>query len=343
MTAKQNILSILFFVLSLTLSGQKTQYLNTNEIDNLIAKYGFSNLIETIYPIPIYMIDQNSAQKLARLAVQYEPTNMNELFIVDYALHINDSLLPQIIYRYFKNNLVQIDDFKTNENGYIPSIYESSLVVITKFPTDSTEQLLIDYYHEWKKKSETYSSGYSTGLISNDEKLKKKLMWPYQNCNISCYKILIALKVLNSDFYSQEKLEYHKSLSGEKYLTEFLSLDGNMFDYYDNKESEIITLKQNYSTIEKFVKSNKRLLNYYIKGTKYPRLRFAIYKLTHFRTYLSNKKHSKCWNVFIFNDQIGYINYGCTCGDECGGGRYLKIELLEKNKIKITVLSSWIS
>ena len=96
---------------------------------------------------------------------------------------------------------------------------------------------------------------------------------------------------------------------------------GDFVNYQDTTIYDIIQLENNYSDLGEINFRKEQKLRELIKGYN----------------------NSFCWKFLLFNENIGYLDVGCQSAPLAGSGEIYKLELIDKNKIRLIALSSWIS
>lgn len=322
MKTLHKILFIGFLILSTNLFGQDLRILNTKDLITISKINGLDSALKLTTGIPIYYLDLPTTRELIKQLGNSNPTDKIEYFLTDYALHFQDSILPNIIYSYFAKKVSEIEFYIPTKCCGFPELSDDVLVVMTKFPVDSTENLLIRFYNAWLLKSQEYKSDYEKGLSSTNRRSKEQLTVPFVDCNLNCSKILIALKLINSNFYNSEKIDSH-----EKYLPDWaqnmqqLYKSGDFTNYQDTNTYEIIELENEYSNLGEINYSKENKLKELIKGYD----------------------KSYCWKFLLYNKTIGYLDVGCQSGPLEGSGEMYRLELIDRKKIRVIIISSWIS
>jgi hypothetical protein len=318
---KIKITLIFFLVLSLNVLGQELRILNTQNLTLISEKFGIDSALRLTDGFPIYFIDIQTANELAKKTLYSNPSFLIEHFLIDYAFYVEDERLPILLYDYFNKKRTEIIDYEPDYNGDLPRISEDALFTLIENPTTNTDSLLIWYYNDWVEKSKVYLPNYVKGKSNPDKKEKYKLMSPYEDCNYNCYVILLALKSMNNKFYSPEKLEFHQKNLKYYWQDGFSFQKSSRTTNYKSKTlDKSIILNNHYSNIGSIDFDNepelKKILNRY--------------------------NENYCWKFIIYNKNIGYMDLGCQSDPEAGMGELLRIEL-KGNVLKIFLLEIWVS
>ncbi|HZK97004.1 MAG TPA: hypothetical protein VFC67_22585 [Prolixibacteraceae bacterium] len=321
MRTLQDILLAGLLILSLNVSGQDLRRLNTKDLIKISEDFGLDSALYLTSGLPIYYIDKLVAWKLVGQTLNYKASDKAESFLVDYALHVKDKKLPEILYSFFDRKRNDIADYKPDDFHGLPRISEDALVALIVNSSNKTDSLLFQYYHDWEVKSKAYESEYLKGKAEMDARKKEKLMSPFEDCNYNCYTILLALDSMKSKFFDQTKLERHQK-NLKYYWQRGFHFDktGDFTDYKRDNVFKTIKLKNQYKTIGDidFEKESelKKILNQYDK--------------------------SYCRKFIMYNDKIGYLDLGCQSDPLAGYGVLYRLELIE-NKLIIYEIQNWIS
>ncbi len=321
MRTLQNILLAGFLILSLNVSGQNLRMLNTKDLIKISDDHGLDSALNLTGDLPIYYIDKMVAEKLAGQTLNDKASDKAESFLADYALHVKDNNLPEILYSFFDRKRNEIADYKPSEFHSLPRISQDALVALIVNSTNKTDSLLFQYYHDWEVKSKVYESDYLKGKTEMDTRKKEKLMSPFEDCNYNCYTILLALDSMNSKFFDQTKLERHQK--NLKYYWQggfHFDKTGDFTDYKSGNIFKTIKLKTQYNSIGD-IDLNKEI---------------------EFQELLNRYNKSYCWKFIMYNDKIGYLDLGCQSAPLAGQGVLYRLELIG-DKLRIYEIESWIS
>ncbi len=126
-----------------------------------------------------------------------------------------------------------------------------------------------------------------------------------------------TLGEINSKYYNKKELAYHKhQLVKWKRNFDIIQYSENYSEYDSHSISLINPIK------------NIQDLNF----EQEPSLKdFDVFS------------QDKCWIILLSNDKIGFLDTGCQFAPLAGNGATYKLELLNDNKLKISVISEWIS
>ena len=321
----RQILFVCVFILSSNIFGQDLKILNTKDLIGISEKYGLDSALTLTNGIPIFYIDESTAEQLINQIKYNKPSYKIEEFLVDYALCMNKTNLSEVFYDFFNRKKDEIEneikEYSLNHFSGLPEILQNSLFALIKNSSKQTDSLLFNYYELWNEKSVYYKQDYERGVKEANGAEKEKLMSPYEKCHYNCYILQYFLKKMKSPFYKQEKLEYH-----QKNLVDYLrdgfavEKDTDCSKYVRERNThESIKLKKEYNSIGD-IDFNKEI------GLK-----------NLFKSY--NK--SNCRKFIIYNDKNGYLSLGCS-GYFGGSGAFYKLEL-KNDKLIIHKLYTWVS
>lgn len=321
MKTLQDILLAGLLILSLNVSGQDLRRLNTKDLIRISKDFGLDSALNLTSDLPIYYIDKLVAEKLIKQTVIDKYSDKSESFLVDYALHIKDKNLPEILYGFFDRKRNDIVNYKPDEFHSLPRISQDALVALIVNATNRTDSLLFQYYQDWEVKSKVYESDYLKGKVEMDARKKEKLMSPFEDCNYNCYTILLALDSLDSKFFDKNKLEIHQKNLKYYWQGGFcLNKTGDFTDYKVDNVFKTIELKNKYNTVGEI----------------------DIKKESELKKLLNGYNKSYCWKFIMYNDKVGYLDLGCQSAPEAGSGELFRLEL-KGNKLIIHEIQSWIS
>ena len=321
MKTLQDILLTGLLILSLNLSGQNLRILNTKDLIKISGDFGLDSALNLTGDLPIYYIDKMVAEKLAGQTINDKASDKAESFLVDYALHVKDKNLPNILYRFFDKKRNDIAGYKPNYYYGLPRISQDALVALIVNSTNKTDSLLFKYYFDWETKSKFYESDYLKGKAETDARKKEKLMSPFEDCNFNCYTILLALDSMDSKLFDQTKLEKHQK--NLKYYWQggfHFDKTGDFTDYKSDNLFKTIKLKNQYKTIGDI----------------------DLNKESELKDLLNRYSKSYCWKFIMYNDKIGYLDLGCQSAPLAGQGVIYRLELIG-DKLRIYEIESWIS
>jgi hypothetical protein len=243
-----------------------------------------------------------------------------EYFLIDYALHSGFKELPEILNKMVIRKIDRVMDYESEDFG-LPEISEDELLAVIKHSNSDSESTLINYYKVWQEKSNQYESDYFDGIKEKNSRKSERMITPYQDCNLNCYKILLALDSLNSVYFDTTKLENHN-----QYLKDYAK---NMFLY---QSYDFIKYEKQGDPTTFHLENNDNIIGE-IDFEKEPALKDLL------------RGYSKgfCWKFVMYNGKIGYLDVGCQSGPLAGNGVVYRIELIDNITLRVFELSNWIS
>jgi hypothetical protein len=309
---------LLLLTLNLNLLFGQIRKISSNEMMDIIEKSGLDSAkkyFPSFYDMPIYKIDSSLSEKIiCKINIH---SKYSEL-LLDYCSNIQDSLLSEKIYELFKAQCQVLKSFAKESNyANIKTIDDKYLFALVKQRNDSSENLLKENYQYWVQ---TISE---TQRISSIKRIVKSLHGDYleEDCHYNCLMLALGLKKLGSRFYSDSMENNHRGKVREFQKNDSLGKYSNRYKY---KEFNSITIKlakeyDNVGEIE--FESEPRLQKFF---EKYP-------------------NDVKCWKTVFYNKNSGILDLGCNYAPLVGHGNRYRLELVEKNKLRIIILESWIS
>jgi len=319
---KKILLTTILITTSIIIYGQDVCKISTNDLIKISESFGLDSAIITARGFPIYFLDKNVSKKLFQDVLVNKPSSTIENFLNDYAWNVkDDKSIPIVLTEYYKTILKEVDTLQPDNLGFFPSISMNMLFTFIKNKSTETENFLKDYYYLWYNKSEEFKEDYYIGLEIKDFEKNLKLTIPYAQSNLFCFRILLALDSMKSNFFDNNKLEYHKNFLKENWGKKiYLSRNYSRKDYTEKQLFRTITLTKSYNNIGELDFANEPELN----------------------QMLNNYLSSYCWREIIYNKTKGYLDLGCQSGPLAGDGMILELEL-KGNKLILYYLYSWIS
>ncbi len=320
MKKRHYIILLILLTLGLNVKSQELRKVKTSDLIPITEKFGLDSALNLIVGMPTYYLDSIATDELIKAISESKPTDKITYFLTDYSLTFSNPELSEIIYKYYsaKKELIKIEQPK--EYGGFSNISNDELLTVIKYADNKTQNLLIGLYNEWDLKSNDYFADYQKGFEKKYPGHQEKLQEPYRDCNLNCYKILIALDKLESTFPDSLKYKKHREFLKDYNRGTTLYKSGAFTDY--TKMNIIDTIDLN---------NNPKALND-IDFQKYDKLKKM------FNSY--NKSY--CWKFLIYNEKKGYLDLGCQSDPLAGYGTLLFLEI-RNDKLFIYEIESWIS
>ena len=312
--------TLLIFTLILNFSSGFGQVIKipTNQIRQTLIDSGLDsamNYFRNWNHIPIYRIDMQLCIDIIE-KIDLESNYIG--FMLDVANNVQTKRLSEKSYSLFKNHCMELRAIADNsEYAEIKTLDGSYLSVLLKQKNDSLESLLLDNYQYWKNAiSEVQKISVLTRFV-------KSLRGDYlfEDCHYNCLITLLGLKKLNSKFYS-DSLEYFHRENVRKFQKDNFLGQGIYLYAYREYDEVIIELNRGYKNLGEIDFETETELRDYIE--RFP-----------------DKEY--CWKKLIYNDRNGILDLGCQIAPLAGNGKSYRIELIEKNKLKIITIQDWIS
>lgn|GEM_PF-922852 len=320
MNTRYYIAILAFLILGVNANSQDLRIISTRELIPVTEKFGLDSALNLIVGMPTYYLDSIVTNKLIRAVGESKPTNKITYFLTDYSLNFDNPDLTEIIFKYYSSKKDLVKSEQPKEYGGFTNISNDELLTILKYSDNSTQDLLIELYYEWNSKSNDYYDDYQKGFEKNYPGKQERLQEPFRDCNLNCYKILIALDKLESSFPDSLKYKKHREYLKEYNKGTTLYKSGAFTDYTKMNVTDTIILTTPIKTLDE--------LDY----RKYDKLKkmFKVY----------NKSY--CWKFLFHNENKGYLDLGCQSAPLAGYGTLLFLEL-KNNKLIIYEIQSWIS
>lgn len=304
--------------------AQNLKIIHTHDLLNIARLKGVDSALAIAVKFPVYFIDEPVADSLVAMTIGTESSCLHESFLCDYAISMgNPNNVNNALLAYFEKKNKQIQTYKPDENYGLPSISRWFLGAFMRITDPKLEKLLIECYEEWTKKSLEYIESYKRGVIIGSSNDGYNLKRPYISCNTNCCLILLALKSLGSPYFDKSKLDRHNEvLTYKEEIPLEITFSTRTERFMGGCQIADIQLKKHY----------KSLID--------PKL--PLDSMLQIFTHYQDKKEKECWNLFLHNGTIGFIDTGCYYGELNGGGSVFRIEL-HKKALLIYSLLDWVS
>jgi len=315
---------LIIWILGFFVTFSKRQELRIIKTDSLyyIAKeFGLDSVLLVSRNLPIYKIDSLTATNLLGFIYGYSFPSKSEYFFRQMAHSWKTKPIQE---KTRKLAVAQIKSMLTetaNPERRLIDIDDGLLIAITIQKPDSMENYLIDVYAHYSNLAEQYKELFPSAFKRFIHFFKDgthRTVSLYKDVHMTCYKIMWALGELESSFYDKKKLSYHNS------KLEQWRKNPKMLRYYtpyrEYEEKEIL-LSQNYQSIGEIDFLNEPELV----------------------EILRDYSRTECWKFVVYHNKLGFLDVGCSFAALAGHGSTFKIELYESNRIRLTVISRWIS
>lgn len=313
---------IILFLLIVKVSAQEIKRVNTRDLVPIAKTYGIDSALIVSGGFPIYIIDTLTAIKLLDFVDDYERYSQTENFFNNMAHNWETQFLSKKTLELSNRVTEKIKNGSIDKYGNLIVLDDKLIISIIKQKPDSIETLLIDCYGICSKIADSLKTKFPLGLYRFFYSFKNgthPTVDAFEDCNMNCYKIMWTLRQLNSRYYVLKKLEYHNSqLRRWQQNPDILRFE----DLYHEYDSKVLTLSNQYDSISVIDFENE------------PELR----KITS-----EYGTIDKCWKHLLTYKNQGFFEMGCQFATLSGHGIIYKLELIDKNKLKITITQAWIS
>lgn len=300
--------------------AQEIRKVNTIDLIPIAERFGLDSALKVSGGFPIYIIDTTTALDLLRYVNTYVNYSKSEYFFTTMAHNWITPELKEKTFDLLNKEIIKGLKSKSTDHGNFPILDDKLLICIAKQKPDAVEDLLINYYEYWNKLADSIRLTYPRVIkrFFNSFSKGNPCVVSYEDCNMNCYNILWVLKSIQSNFYTQEKLDYNNS----KLRKWQQNHDPLRFErkHYEIQE-RVLQLKNDYESISSLDFVNEPELD----------------QLTRVMD------STKCWKFLLYNGKLGILDIGCSYGPLAGNGTTYKIELIDRNRIKIKIISGWIS
>jgi len=310
----------IFFVLTLNFNPSFGQIrkISSNEMMDIINKGGLDSAnkyFPSFYDMPISKIDSNLSKKIIS---KIDIHSKYSVLLLKFCNNIQDTLLSEKIYELFQSQCEEIKSI-AKESNYtnIKTIDDKYLLALVKQRNDSVENLLTKNFNYWVQAISEVNK------ISGIKRFAKSLHGDYliEDCHYNCLMLILGLKHIGSKLYSESIENYHRGKVREFQKDDSLGQFSSSYKYY---EFNTITIKlaKEYDNLNDIEFESEPRLNKFFE--KYP-----------------NK--AECWKTLFYNNKNGILDLGCIFAPLVGHGNRYRFELVERNKLRISFLKSWIS
>lgn len=174
------------------------------EVVDFAEEFGIDSALKKVSLLPIIKLDKIAAKKLVLIALDSPMNQHAEWYIVHY-ISITDTsgLNTEIIEKYISKKTKHCNNWDYRK---IPDIDEYALKLLTLMNIPHKENLITDYYKASKKLADSLYTDFKT---TGKKEAYYALIPTYESYHHNCYLALLALKEIDSDFYSEKKLEMH--------------------------------------------------------------------------------------------------------------------------------------
>jgi len=315
-------LIIILYLFIVKVSAQDIKIVSTRDLVPIAKTYGIDSALIVSGGFPIYIVDTLTAINLLEYVDNYERYSQTENFFNKMAHNWKTQFLSQKTFELTRRVTEKIKKGSIDKYGNLFVLDDKLIISIIKQKPDSIESLLIDCYWNCSKIADSLKSIFPSGLYRFFYSFKNgthPTVRAYESCNMNCYKIMWTLRQLNSKYYDLNKLENHNSqLRLWQQNPDILRFEDSNHEY----DYKVLTLLNQYDSLSVIDFENE------------PELKKILSE------YSTN---DRCWKFLLTNKIQGFLDLGCQFAPLSGHGVILKLELIEKNKLKMTMTEAWIS
>lgn len=297
------VLSVLL-IFTLSINSQ-IKKISTGQIREQLVKNGIDSAIASYSwsRTPLYKIDSILYFQMADSVTNFHSKHLD--FVANGANSYQSPTLAQKMLQFVKEYTSELKE-KAIASKYkkVKIIDEDAyLLILIKQKDDSIEKYFKDEYDFWKNATE----------IGN----KKE-------SHYNCLKMMLALKELGSPYYSESSENFHRENVKKSDRDRKLRSWRYVYEYKEY-ETSIVDLKNKYDRLED--------INFE-EETELAKM---------FGMLSSYKNDNDCWSELIYKDNKAILDLGCQWGPLSGVGTRCLVELVDKNKLRVITLDSWIS
>ena len=286
---------------------------NTQSLYKIAKSYGLDSVLVLSQQLPIYVIDSVTALKLLDFVDDYSFREKSGSFFIEMAHTWKNQTIKQKTYDFALKRLKKIESEKFNLHTGPYSIEDRLLIATIIQKPDSIEEHFINCYKHSAELAELYRKEFPSAITRIGHFFTDgfhPIVLRYKSCHMNCYKFMWALGQIGSDFYDAKKLSLHNSKQESWKKNPQIM---RFFEPYREFDFQEIILNGDYNSIEE--------LNF----EKEPELSRIL-----------GLKSDSCRKTILYHNKIGFSNLICY-----SYGITHKIEILENNKIKLTIISEW--
>jgi len=313
-------LTLIFFLtlLSLFTVGQKK--ISTTQLENIADKYGVDSTLRTVRPVNhIYTIDTSVA-----LSIAYKCSDLKNYSLqFTYFTNMGQVLKSQTINSKALDNLktYQALFYDTNIQQYKAFVIPDQIFHVLVFQNDnSIISALKGEFNFWERNADSIRNTFPSKTKRFFQRFKgtppsEQL---FSDCKENCYKLAWTLYKLGDSNFSLERANaIRKQLV--PYLRDYDMERFKIMPYQLKKDT--LQLGKSYASIDEID------FDYEIEFVKLK----------------ENLEGDKCWKQIITNGKAGLYEIGCQWAPLAGRGKTIRLELIEGNKLQVSLIIAWIS
>lgn len=313
-------ISIFIFPLTLLSLSTEGQIISTKELENIADKFGVDSALKTVRPVSeIYIIDSSVALSIAQKCSDLK--NYSRQF--SYFTNMGQVMKNEFIKEKTLDNLKTYKAlfYGTGIKQYKAFVIPDQLFHVLAFQNDkSIIPTLKTEFNFWERKADSIRNTYPSKTKRFFQRFKgtppsEQL---FSDCKENCYKLAWTLNKLGDNDFSPERANAIRQQL-VPYLRDY-NMERSKFKPYQLK-SNTLQLNKSYTSIDEIDFDNE--------------IEFVKLK--------ENLEGDMCWKQIITNDKTGIYEIGCQWAPLAGRGKTIRLELIEGNKLQVSIISAWIS
>jgi len=314
---RTSIFIFLLTMLSLSTVGQK---ISSKELENIADKFGVDSALKAVRPVSeIYIIDPSAALSIAQKCSDLKNYSRQFSYFTD---------MGQVMKNQFINSKA-LDNLKTykalfHDTGikqYKSFVIPDQIFHVLAFQNDtSIIPALKTEFNFWERKADSIKNTYPSETKRFFQRFKgtppsEQL---FSDCKENSYKLAWTLNKLGDRDFSLDRTNAIRQQL-VPYLRDY-NMERYKFKPYQLK-SDTLQLNKSYTSIDEIDFDNE--------------IEFVKLK--------ENLEGDKCWKQIITNGKTGLYEIGCQWAPLAGRGKTIRLEVIEGNKLQVSIISAWIS
>lgn len=308
---------ILFLtLLSLYTVGQKR--ISTKHLEKIADKYGVDSALKTVRPVAeIYTIDTSVALSIAHKCSDLKNYSRQFTYFTDMGQVKKSQTINSKTVNILKTYQALFYDTKIQQNKAF--VIPDQIFHVLVFQNDkSIISALKGEFNFWERNADNIRNTYPSRIKRFFQRFKgtppsEQL---FSNCKENSYKIAWTLNKLGDSNFSLERANAIR-----QQLVPYLR-DYNMEKFKlmpHQLKADTLQLSKSYASIDEIDFDNE--------------IEFVKLK--------ENLEGDKCWKQIITNGKTGLYEIGCQWAPLAGRGKTIRLELIEGNKLQISLINAW--
>ncbi len=308
--------------------AQTIEIETTRNIYDIAKNHGIDSSLELLSYTPIHELDSFVARRLLDFALKSSPSFNTDGYIrrayLFGLIHLSDSTNVR---KYYEKKLHLYSNKIPILYTYPAVVEDSELLLQIEYCSNSVENSFKSWYRLWLQYSSKHYADYKAGISVSDNLKKEQLQTFFKKCHSNCAKYLLALKTIDSPWYSWAKLDSHNhflnsyevhSEKSELYISNY----EKDFNYNGIPMDTIsLNLSDSYQAVSEINFSKEREFKSFVKK-------------------FSNKNYHA---YFLCNGRSAYFSISSVINSSCSRGSYYKISLINGTQLVLYRMNTWIS